>query len=244
MEGYGVTFPLHALAQQGAFRALKDLLAPLDEQCRKATLNARDHRGFTVLHKAMEAGDPETVSYLLANGADVTARVTGSDPEGWTALHLAAFDNHPAIIELLVRHGAELDPAPTDSLPGRMTPLRVAITKNRIGAAKTLIQLGANVHDQAQGSFTLLHEACNCGLAPVANVLLDKGAEVDAVASDHSTPLCWAARNNDVGMVALLLRRGADPNYQGPGGESPLAAATMFGATEAAQVLVEAGARQ
>lgn len=49
-----------------------------------------------------------------------------------------------------------------------------------------------------------------CKWSREAAALLDAGAEVDAIRSDGSTPLCHAACKNRIDVVRLLLRRGAD----------------------------------
>jgi hypothetical protein len=62
----------------------------------KANVNARDHRGFTSLHRAAEMGHEDMVKVLLENGADKAIVA-----EGHTALSLAKMRENKNIIQLL-----------------------------------------------------------------------------------------------------------------------------------------------
>src|SRR5438309_360613 len=61
-------------------------------------------------------------------------------------------------------------------------------------------------------------------------------------AAGYRTPLMWAAFNNDVPMVRLLLERGADPNQATAYG-SPLSQACWSDGVEAARILIDRGAK-
>ena len=56
----------------------------------------------------------------------------------------------------------------------------------------------------------------------MAELMLAKGAEVDAKDNGGWTPLHWAARNNKSTVAKLLLANGADPNAKAEGGTTPL----------------------
>ncbi|HMF12315.1 MAG TPA: ankyrin repeat domain-containing protein, partial [Gemmataceae bacterium] len=64
------------------------------------------------LHLAAKRGDVESVKWLLAHGADPSARWSHWDAEV-TPLHLAALAGHAAIVALLLEAGA--DPRVRDS---------------------------------------------------------------------------------------------------------------------------------
>ena len=66
---------------------------------------------------------------------------------------------------------------------------------------------------------TLLHDMAQSGELAKARLLLEHGAEIDAVDDEYrSTPLGFAARWGQTAMVAWLLERGADPNRAGASG--------------------------
>lgn len=80
-----------------------------------AKLDVIDEDGYTLLHSAAYAGNPETTKYLIACGLDVNAR----NVRGQTPLHLAAIadggafglgegsKDHAAVAELLLTSGAD-----------------------------------------------------------------------------------------------------------------------------------------
>lgn len=110
----------------------------------------------------------------------------------------------------------------------------------------------ARVGDPGGTSRTLLHVATDWpghfpnGAGTVA-LLVEAGADVNArFHGPHAeTPLHWAASSNDVAVLDALLDAGADIEADGGviGGGSPLADARGFGQWEAANRLVERGAR-
>ena len=70
-----------------------------------ASVNARDYRDDTVLHKACRYGNVELVKLLIEAGSDVTAR--GHDQD--TPLHRVARLGAVAIVRLLLRAGAAVN---------------------------------------------------------------------------------------------------------------------------------------
>jgi ankyrin repeat protein len=78
-----------------------------------------------------------------------------------------------------------------------------------------------------EGGSTALHHAA--GYGPLANVelLINKGADVNAKNRRSSTPLHWAI--HDEAKVRLLLSKGADVNTKQAQGRTPLFLAAMLG---------------
>ncbi len=71
-----------------------------------------------------------------------------------------------------------------------------------------------------------------------------KGAshEINTPGPDGMTPLHWAARTDQIGIVKLLIGGGAQPNAADRYGITPLALAAMNGSAPVIGVLLEAGA--
>jgi len=199
---YHTAFTFHAMAASGNCKGLKMMFEEVGSDQAASIVNARDHRGFTVLHKAIESGKDELVKVLIKLGADISAEVTGSDPEGWTALHFAAFDNHPHIINLLASHGAELEHR--DKSITQMTPLRVAVTRNNTECVRVLLALCADPFETNPQGFTLLHEASNIGSHNIVSLLVEAGCDPSAKANDGSTPVMWATQHEDHDLMAIL----------------------------------------
>ncbi|HSM60396.1 MAG TPA: ankyrin repeat domain-containing protein, partial [Longimicrobiales bacterium] len=77
-----------------------------------------------------------------------------------------------------------------------------------------------------QGGMTALHYAARDGRAEEAMLLLEAGADVNAVTGgDRSTPLLVAVINGNYDLAIELLARGADPNLVSEDGAGPLFAA-------------------
>jgi hypothetical protein len=73
--------------------------------------------------------------------------------------------------------------------------------------------------------------------------LLDLGRWVDKPDSNGLTPLMAAVLSRDADMVDLLLRRGADPNLQAPGGDVALQMSRANGDGASESLLLKAGAK-
>jgi ankyrin repeat protein len=92
--------------------------------------------------------------------------------------------------------------------------------------------------------FTLLHDMAFTGDIHKARLLLDHGADINAIDDEYqSTPLAYAAHWGKQEMVRLLLERGADPNKSGAPWATPLAWARKKGHAEIETDLERAGAQ-
>ena len=90
---------------------------------------------------------------------------------------------------------------------------------------------------------TLLHDMAQSGDVAKARLLLDHGADIDAIDDEYqSTPLGMAARWGQRKMAAFLLARAADPNKAGALWSTPLAWARTKGHADIVEDLIAAGA--
>jgi ankyrin repeat protein len=92
------------------------------------------------------------------------------------------------------------------------------------------------------GSTEALIAAVNDRDLAEVQVLLDEGADVQAIEADGSTALHAAALNDDVAAAELLLAAGADVDAATRYGVTPLALAAMNGSAAMIRRLLDAGA--
>ena len=164
------------------------------------------------LHKAVREGDADRVRKLLDAGADVNGRnsskavklLRGGTPLQWTSLHYAAYYGHLEIAEILISRGADLD---ADD-PYYSTPLYLAVEEGHPEVVEFLISKGAKVNVKSSSSgYTPLHRAA---WGPVALMLLEKGAKVNARDNDGKTALDQATWSDNGGTAALLRKHGGE----------------------------------
>ena len=119
------------------------------------------------------------------------------------------------------------------------------VRKNRIDEVRTLILQGVDVNSRdVFGDNSGLHWAASLGLAEMARLLIDNGADLDIRNHDRNTPLHWAAAEGQKGRGVILIAHGADVNARGKGGWTPLRWAEAHGQKEIARILMAAGARR
>ncbi len=136
-------FSASVLASEPLFRAIDqhDEAAALElVQRGPADLQARNARGDTALHRAVETGLRRLVEALLARGADVHARTTN----GESALHLAALHPEPAFADLLLAAGADPRARNADG----ESPLHWAALSGHIVVAQRLLVRGADARQK------------------------------------------------------------------------------------------------
>lgn len=140
----------------------------------------------------------------------------------------------------LLAGGAEVGALDKD----RSTPLHYAAMSPWPDLARALLDAGARINAQSSGGFTPLHNAALFGSPETVAFLLKNGAEPEGRSVlIGAPPLLMAVTRGDARTVSVLLDHRADPDALGPDGETALARAAVLGATDAARVLIERGAR-
>jgi ankyrin repeat protein len=200
-----------------------------------ADVNARGLEKMTPLIKASAGGLAELVKVLLDAGADVNARDLG----GKTALIEATDNGFPEIVGMLLRKRA--DPNAADGT-GR-TALMHAVVAGRSDLVKTLLEAGADPNLKNHDENSALMFAI--GNAPIAALLLDKGAEINMkCGGDDTTVLMRAAARGELRLAELLLARGAEIHARDKHGRTALQLAEKYGHRKLANLLKSHGATE
>jgi ankyrin repeat protein/L-ascorbate metabolism protein UlaG (beta-lactamase superfamily) len=253
--------PLDVAAQSG-HRAVAELLV-----AHGADVNHRDQNGMTPLHFAAYQGRNDVVELLIANGSDVSAtKLNGSTP-----LHGAVYYGHTETARLLIEKGAAIEAAnesgytplisaaaggrrePVELLLDRgadiaaverygNTALLIASHTGHVDVVELLLDRGAGLGPVAtQGGWTALHSAVSRGHLNVAEALIAREADVNALTEGGSAPLHVAVHGGDPRIAELLIEHGADVNARDDGGATPLLWAARSGRGEMMELLIAKG---
>ena len=144
--------------------------------------------------------------------------------------------NDPALTDLLL----ESDPGVAQRLHGgslRRGDPNVSVTSPAV--LKRLLDAGFNPNRPDWLGRTALHHYARRGDVPNARLMLEHGADIDAIDDQyHGTPLAWAAREAHEDMVGFLLEQGADPELPSELPPAmPLARARLAGNSRIAAIL-------
>jgi len=213
--------PLHQAAADGQIERVKALLSE------GADVNVRHIDRETPLHYAARRGHREIVEVLLAHGADVNI---GAE-YNMTAAEYAIDGNQTEIVQLLVSKGADI------------SPLHLALYLKDEAKARSLIQAGVDVNRRTPNGTAPLDRAVGAGFKDIAELLIAKGADVNAKGNWGWTPLHSAVYGHK-DIVALLIAKGADVRARDGSGRTPLAYAQNEGYTEIVELLRQHEAKE
>lgn len=219
-----------------------------------------DFQEVSLLCHAVCGGNIDAVRLLLQRGAEVT-RHSGK------LLTPAVVSNRVDLVQLLIEHGADvqrvgllgrLDDSerPVADLliaHGKKVPTwmlsracRPDVSTNELHRVSVLLDYGARVDDRGQYGLTALHYAVRGGKLPLIQLLLGRGAPVDALDEDGLTPLVHLSKTRSkadpIPVMELLVARGASVNARDENQGTLLMHFARQGKTEPVQWLLAHGA--
>lgn len=187
---------------------------------RQADVRGMDTEGYTALHCAAYRGDTASMELLLSRGADIDAARSG----GSTPLQVALLPpNHVDAVALLVGKGARVDVRDENGT----TPLHRAAWDGNPRLLALLLGGKIDCNPRDVWGATPLHRVGNKDIAPsarVARMLLDRGAELNALTHAGETPLDVARQRGLTRVAKVLVSRGGQP---GPGAKAAPDEATV-----------------
>ncbi|MDB4816692.1 ankyrin repeat domain-containing protein, partial [bacterium] len=194
-----------------------------------ADVNAKDDNLtlWTPLHKAASRGHNAIVEILLSRSANVNAK----DGSGRSPLDWAVLNDHTETADLLRKHGGRTgeeleaaEPVAEASQPEPTTAkapdisIHDAAYEGNVEAVKQHLDAGTDVNPK-ESRWTPLHRAALKGHKEIAELLIAKGADVNAWDGNGKTSLHLAATKE---IVELLIDKGANVNAQRDNGDTPL----------------------
>lgn len=180
------------------------------------------------LFDAISTGNTTILDQILDADPTLVAVARG----GVSPLRMAAYAGHVELVERLADRGAHPDAFDAAAL-GDVDRLR------------DLLDADADMATAHAGDgFTALHLAAWFGHVKAAELLLARGADPEAVASNDTglRPLHSAAAGGHTTIAHLLLDRGADVDARQHGGITPLHSAAHRADTEMVALLLSRGA--
>ncbi|CAH2100652.1 unnamed protein product [Euphydryas editha] len=210
-----------------------------------ARVNEKNKDGQTPLHVATENAHLDAMDLLLRHGAKVNA----CDARGESALSLAARRDSAAACRLLLACGAHApDTRPdTDDACSSAAALRLleAARAGDADAARAVLDARprlVNCRDVDGRHSTPLHFAAGYNRLPLAQLLLQRGADVHAKDKGGLVPLHNACSYGHYEVTELLVSAGAGVNAADLWRFTPLHEAAAKGKADIVRLLLKHGA--
>lgn len=149
-----------------------------------ASVAIHDDEGWTPLHQAAMGGIVQFINLLLDKGGEIESQTFGNTEWGFnhynmtTPLLLAATNGHEAAVRALLARGA--DPR-SRNIIGEM-PIHTASLRGSAPIVRAMLDVGVDIEEKdANHEETPLLKAASMGQTGVLKLLLDRGANMDAV---------------------------------------------------------------
>lgn len=194
--------------------------------------------------------DAKSLKAALDAGADVNVKSERFYRRGDTAISyvlvreakdLRAPDGYNECARLLIKAGADMKDMKSRGMP----LLHYAAQMAAPDVVQMMLEAGLDVNAKVdecpkngRSGCTPLFFAARRSDAAVAELLISRGADVQAVSVKGETPLFWASD----AVAPLLLKVGLDVHATNARGETPLFHVLNRGQCRAASLLIEAGA--
>ncbi len=247
---------LHAAAAAGQLESCKVLL---DMGC---SVNALTSANRTPLHLAAYYGHTHLATYLIGRGASLTLVTAG----GFTALHEAAFRGHAKTAAALIERDINKETVDSNGL----TALHVGIQQGHKEVVALLLGSKCNANAQLPNGDFLVHMAARLEATDLFELLIQYGAQKDALNKEKYTPLNLAlhegltrvtslmqepdktdidkkltALHKDIHyVVASLLEQGCKKNFPLPNGDYTLHTAVRIRSQNLCDLLIKHGAQK
>ena len=180
----------------------------------KKTKSSIAESKYDDIFEAARSGSVDDVRYFIEQGVDINE----ADPygEGQTALHWASGNADFAMVKCLLENGADVnaDICKKECCGLFSKPLHLAVSYSGKWESD---EFWVKVEDKIANDEAAF---------PVIKLLIEKGADVNALDGSGATPLHGASRRRGVSILKYLVKNGAKVNAKGDKGRTPLFHAT------------------
>lgn len=175
---------------------------------------------YKSIFDAVQAGDNIAVKGFLKKNPALAGTCLETDEKKYTPLAVA-------IVKVA---DAEKNPEKKDE------------AKKYIDVVKVFIDMDAGITVPVKNDDTPITIAAAQGQKEVVEMLLQKGAPIEAKGTTGWTPLHSAVLNNHKDLTEFLLKKGANINNKDANGCTPLHTAAGWGFKDIAELLIQNGA--
>jgi len=170
-------------------------------------VNEESSKGLTPLHYAASAGHNDIVELLIERGANVNATDSG---KGATPLDYAHWRDHEEVIETLNAHNAQREHEKGGKGIGQSSLIHDAALDGDIDEVQRQLDAGVDPNLKSSKGATPLFYAVYGGHLEIVELLITRGADVNALYLNGNSVLDQAHDYDDQEMVELLEAHGAE----------------------------------
>jgi len=211
--------PLQTIANDRGYYEIEDLLNEYASDPSKhrykgdnGEIDYKRSELQTEFEKAVYKNKFERVEEILKEHPEFAKDETYFWGEG--ILLFAAKEYNKKMMELLMSYGAKVP---------KILKWAQFYYFERYDTAAYLMEKGMDPNTMSWQLVTLLHDMAQKGFLDKAELLVKRGADINAIEEEYqSTPLGIAARWGHIEMVEYLLKQGADPNLSGAAWSTPI----------------------
>lgn len=212
---------------------------------------------LTILEEYIETGNFQDLELLLSKSPSLVIQNTSHDI---SPLLLACYYHKPQIIQIILKYITTItiheacavglkehvqmmiehkkDIVNEISSQG-LTPLGIATHFGQEDITRLLLSHHANPNIPSQNKFNIypLHTALSTHRDAISKMLIEAGADVNALQQGNISPLHIAAQQGNIELIILLLEQGADVSAVTNTGLSIAELAASKGFSEIAKIL-------
>ncbi len=174
-----------------------------------ANPNIKNYNKQIPIEVAIHKEKPNMTQLLINHRANVRVQEKYSND---SLLHIAVREKKPYLVRQLIQAGAPVNA----KNKAKETALLMAVRDEQLGVVKDLLAAGANPNIKDRHNITPLQIALNKKNLAYSRALINARANVNVIDSSPagSSPLIIAAEQVNIPLMKMLLKAGANPNFE------------------------------